>query len=290
MKTASPQLVTFFNTARQALQFDLWTITLQSGTVLRWTDADVDITLPDARVFTRGPVITRDTVKWVRGIEVDQFKAVFSGPPVLVDGKSLPGFAAAGGFDAASVLLERVYLNDSGVVQGALVWFPGLVADAYPSRMGVELTIKSQLSQLDQQLPRDLYQSACLNNLYDVSCAAVRASFTVTGTVAAVGVGSNPALSVTMSGSISARFLELGACRFTSGANAGIGRTVQAQAAGGTSVVLNFSRPFPFTIAPGDTISASAGCDKTQSTCSGKFANLGRFRGLPYVPVPETAT
>ena len=290
MKTATAQLTTFLNSARQALMFDLWTITLQSGTVLRWTDADVDITLLDARKFVRGPIITRDRVKWTRGLEVDQLKAVFSGPPVLVDGKALPGFAAVGGFDGAAVLLERVYLNDAGVAQGSIVWFPGTVADVYPSRMGAELSIKSQLTQLGQQLPRNLYQAQCLNDLYDGNCAAVRASFTVNGMVAAIGVGSNPAITCTMASSVAARFFELGSCKFTSGANTGIARTVQAQPASGTSVVFSFSRPLPFAITVGDTFAAVAGCDKTMGTCSGKFANLGRFRGLPFVPVPETAT
>jgi hypothetical protein len=32
------------------------------------------------------------------------------------------------------------------------------------------------------------------------------------------------------------------------------------------------------------------GCDKQQATCRGKFANLARFRGQPYVPAPETIT
>ncbi len=290
MKTASPQLVTFFNTARQALQFDLWTLKVASGTLLRWTDADVDITLPDARTFVRGPVIQRDRVKWVRGIEVDQLKTTFSGPTVTIDGKALPGFAAAGGLDGASILLERVYLNDSGAVQGSLVWFAGTVADVYPSRMGAEVIVKSQLTQLSQQLPRNLYQSGCLNDLYDANCTALRSTFSVNGTVTAVGSGSNPLITVSMASSIAARYLELGIVRFTAGANTGIGRTVQAQPSGGTVLALQFARPLPFTVSVGDTFTASAGCDKTAATCAAKFNNLQRFRGMPYVPLPETVT
>lgn len=289
MKNADPALVTFFNTARQALKFDLWTLTLPSGTVYRWTDADVDIKI-DTRTFVRGPVITRDKVKWTRGIEVDQLKANFSGPTVQVDGKALPGFAAAGGFDGSTVLLERVYMNDAGVVQGALVWFIGLVADVYPSRMGAELVAKSQLTQLNQQIPRNLYQAPCLNDLYDGNCAATRASFTVTGTVTGVGTGYNPAITVSVSTPLAARWLELGACRFTSGANTGISRTVQAQPGGGSSLALQFARPFPFAVQAGDALSLSAGCDKRVTTCQAKFSNLQRFRGMPFVPVPETVT
>ncbi len=298
MKTAPAGLITFFNTARQALQFDLWTFGLANGSVLRWTDADVDITI-DTRTFTRGPVITRDRVKWVRGIEVDQLKAVLAGPSVQIGGVALPAFAAAGGFDGAVAILERVYLNDAGVVQGALSWFSGQVADVYPGRMGCELVIKSQLTQLSQQLPRNLYQAGCLNDLYDSNCAVARASFTTTGTVNAASTDFNPLLDVTVGvdqrlGFFGAMFdlpFSLGVCKFSTGANAGISRTVQAYTR--TSSLhgqMRFSRPFPFRPAAGDAFSLSCGCDKTQATCQDKFNNLARFRGQPYIPVPETVT
>lgn len=240
--------------------------------------------------FTRGPVVKRDRVKWVRGIEVDQLKVSLFGPTVQVDGNALPAFAAAGGLDGAAIQLERTYLNDSGVNQGSLVWFTGVAADVYPSRMGAELIVRGQLTQLSQQLPRNLYQSACLNDVYDASCAVAKASFTVTGTVTAVGSGYNPAITVSVPTALAARWAELGICKFTSGANNGLSRTVQAQPASGLSVTLQFSRPFPFPVSAGNTLTLRAGCDKTAATCLAKFNNLLRFRGQPYVPAPETVT
>jgi uncharacterized phage protein (TIGR02218 family) len=289
-KIATAALTTFLNSARQALQFDLWTFTLGSGTQLRWTDADTDLTTLDARTFVRGPVLTRDRVNWKRGIEVGQCKVTMAGPSVLLDGRALPAFAAAGGFDGCTASLERAYLNDAAVMQGSLVWFAGAVADVTPSRMGCELLLKDPLTQLSQHLPRNLYQAGCLNDLYDSNCAVNRASFTVAGTVSAVGTGSNPTVTVSMASSVPARRCELGAVKFASGQNAGLSRTVQGQPASGTSITFAFSRPFPFAIAVGDTITAAAGCDKAQATCSGTFGNLARFRGQPYIPVPETVT
>jgi hypothetical protein len=49
------------------------------------------------------------------------------------------------------------------------------------------------------------------------------------------------------------------------------------------------SKNLGFVPAPGDTFIAYPGCDKTQSTCSGKFSNLVNFGGSPYIPVPETS-
>lgn len=280
MKTAAAPLIAFLNNARQGLSFDLWTLQVQSGTVLRWTDADIDIKTLDGRVFTRGPVIKRDRVKWVRGIEVDQLGVDFQSSQQLIDGQRLPVFATLGGLDGAVIQLERVYLNDAGVVQGQLVWFLGAATDVDPTDMGAHVVVKSQLTQLGQQLPRNLYQAGCLNNLYDSNCAAAKIGGLAT--VAQVLAPTAFTCGTVGTGSIYA----LGVVKFTGGANVGISRTVLSQ----NAAILYFSRPFPFPVLAGDTFSIYAGCDKTFATCRDKFANTARFRGAPFVPVPETIT
>ena len=80
-------------------------------------------------------------------------------------------------------------------------------------------------------------------------------------------------------------WFDLGTVTFTSGANNGISRTVKSYAPG----VLNFSLPWPYTPAPGDTFTAYPGCDKMQATCRGKFNNVGRFSSEPFIPVAEVA-
>lgn len=241
-----------------------------------------------ANTFARGPVITRDRVSWVRGIEVDQLRVQMRGPTVTVDGQQLPTFAAAGGLDGAWVQLDRAYLNDAGNLQGVLAgWFGGQVADVYPGRMGCDVVVKSQLAQLTQQLPRNVYQAACLNDLYDSQCGVNRAAYQLAGTVQSASPGY---LALAAATPLPDRWLELGIVKFTSGANAGLSRTIVAQSGNGTNVTIQIARPFPFPIAAGDAFTAWPGCDKTQGACAGKFNNIVRFRGLPYVPAPETVT
>jgi uncharacterized phage protein (TIGR02218 family) len=155
--------------------------------------------------------------------------------------------------------------------------------------MGAKLTVKPATAKLSQQTPFDTYQAACANNLYDAKCGKSRAAYTVAGTVTAVGTGSNPAIAVTFASSLVASYFDLGICTITGGANAGISRTVQVQTGTGTAVTLQFARPFPLTLAVGDTLAASAGCNKTLTTCGTKFNNLIRYRGTPFIPVVETA-
>ena len=83
-----------------------------------------------------------------------------------------------------------------------------------------------------------------------------------------------------------AGYFDLGVVKFTSGANNGVARTVKRH----TSGQLVTLQPLPAAVANGDTFQVWPGCDKLQGTCSGKFANLARFRGQPYIPMAETVT
>jgi len=290
MKTTGPVLTAFLNSARQAALFDLWTFTLSNGSVLRYTDSDVDVWLPDGRVFTRGPIITRDRVRWVRGIEVDQLSVrMAADSTVTINGTALIPFIAAGGFDGATAVLDRVYLDDANMVKGWLNFFAGQVADIDIARMEATLKVKSQLVQLNQAMPRNLYQAACLNDLSDANCGINRLAISSDFTINAVATWFNPSVYVT--DAQPSGHWDLGICTMTSGPNAGQERTVQIHLLfPGNVCSLQFARPFPFTPQVGDTLRISAGCNKTPGICNAKFGNLLRFRGQPYVPVPETVT
>ncbi len=42
--------------------------------------------------------------------------------------------------------------------------------------------------------------------------------------------------------------------------------------------------PMPFDVSPGDSVSVSAGCDKSLAVCRATFDNVLNFRGEPFVP------
>ena len=72
-----------------------------------------------------------------------------------------------------------------------------------------------------------------------------------------------------------------GKLTFTSGANNGIGIEVKTSA--GTT--LELVAPAPFTIAPGDTYTAHAGCTKRfLFDCVNRFGNGVNFQGFPHLP------
>ena len=73
---------------------------------------------------------------------------------------------------------------------------------------------------------------------------------------------------------------------FTSGPNTGISATIMANDGTGLFQLVS---PLPALPVAGNSFTAYPGCDLTQSRCSVRFNNLGRFKATPYVPVPETA-
>jgi hypothetical protein len=81
----------------------------------------------------------------------------------------------------------------------------------------------------------------------------------------------------------------LGYVTFASGQNTGFSSSVKAQTLS-TGGLLQFqlSKAMPFTVAGGDTILATAGCDKTMTTCN-LYENLIHIGAMPFCPNPEQA-
>jgi uncharacterized phage protein (TIGR02218 family) len=285
MKTASPELVALLNSASQFLMADLYSITLTTGTVLRYTSADVNITHAGAVFSSRGPLIKRGTTRTVIGLEVDTLDlTVAAGATHLLDGMPFVAGALSGSLDGASLTLQRAFLTSwASPPVGAVVLFAGRVSDVSGSRTEVKVIVKSDLELLNVKLPRNLYQASCLHTVYDTGCGANKAARTVAGSVTGVN-GTGQWLQ--SSHGEAAGWFDQGVIRFTAGANAGEQRTVKAYASG----QFWFALPLPRAPQVGDAFTVYPGCDKTQATCSSKFNNLPRFKAFPYIPIPETAT
>lgn len=284
MKTASTQLITLLNGSTQFLMADLYTFTLQGGQVLRYTSADIDIVAGGNTFLASGPRFKRGTTRLALGVEVDTLDVtVFAGPNDTVNSQPFIAYAMRGGLDGATLTLERAFMGSWGDTSaGTLLLFAGRIADVAGSRTECRLKAKSDLELLNISMPRNLYQPSCILTVYDANCAANRTAMTVAGVVSSVASISRFGTGLTQL----AGWFDQGVISFTSGANAGIQRTVKAFA---TDRSVSIALPFPAPVAIGDSFTIVPGCDKTQSTCQAKFNNLGRFRGAPYIPSPETA-
>jgi uncharacterized phage protein (TIGR02218 family) len=282
MKAQSAQLQALLATG-YFVSADLWTITLSGGAVIRWTSHDQPISY-GGNTFTIGPVIDRGTITAKKGVEVATLDVTITGTATdLINGTAIIPFIAKHGLDGASIKLESAYAADwSSPVAGTMIDFAGRVTSIHSIQGAIaNLTISSWMVLLNNSAPRNLYQGGCLRTLYDAGCAVVANAYSANGIISAAGTVS---FSTNLAGA--AGYYAQGRIVFSSGANAGLSRTVKGNATGGV-VSLVWALPAP--VASGDTFTIYAGCDLSNATCSSKFNNLLRFKGQPFVPVPTTA-
>jgi uncharacterized phage protein (TIGR02218 family) len=281
MKNASAPLKTLLATGRFE-KADVYTVTLKGGIIVRWTDADRQITYGNP--FLLGPIIKRGTISDKMGLETSTLDLTLSArDDTVVNSVPLIQFIKGRGLDGANIKLERVFMPTwEDPVTGGVIRFAGRVTSVGEiAGVSAKLTVSSWAHLLNVNYPPNVYQAGCMHTVYDAGCGLAEATFQTSFTCT---TGSTTSLVKATAGG-SGTVFDQGRIKFTSGANNGLSRTIKSQASGNFDII----PPLPVAPAAGDTFLASQGCDLTTGTCTTRFNNLLRFKGTPYVPVPETA-
>jgi uncharacterized phage protein (TIGR02218 family) len=264
---------------------DLYTFTLSGGVAHRFTASDEAVTLGD-RTFHLGPQLSRGTTGIGPSIAVDTLQVtVTAEADATINGMPILWFIAGGGLDGARLVLERAFSAGPGEPWvGAITLFSGRVGAVEGGRLAKNLEVRSDTELLDALVPRHVYQPACLNTVYDDTCGVQRPAHQVSGT--ATGGTDAARTSFTHNLAVPTDHWTLGDITMTGGPNAGIARTVRRNEGQGVSVIV----PWPFPVRAGDSFTVQLGCDGSQAMCSGRFANLHRYRGMPFIPIAEMVT
>lgn len=286
MKTATQPLIDFLATGGPFLIADLYTFTLVGGFVVRYTGADIDLTVGGYPFSSNGPLFERSRSQQTIGMEVQTMDmTVVADSTHLLNGTPWLQAVRQGGLDGAYVKVERLVTDDwASTSRGAYWVFGGRVAEiTRVGRMLADFTVKSRIEELNKTFPPEQFQPACRHVLYDqrpMRCGVNRESFRADSTV---GAGSTR--SVINCGLANASgWFALGDMTFLAGPNAGITRTIKSYTPG----VIELALPLLANPTIGDPFKAYPGCDHLQGTCSGKFNNLANYGGQPFIPVPET--
>lgn len=260
---------------------ELLTLTLPDGSALRWSCGDVAVSYGGS-TWVPGPLVERDNVRLSTGVEVTSCSVTFhADDSVTVLGVPLLQAARRGLLGGATVTVQKGFTDDPGnPIAGLVHIFEGRIGDVEINSTSVQCEVKSYTELLDTMVPRNVYQASCLHTLYGPGCGVAKAPNGVS-----LSVQSGSSAVVLLCAVAGAGAYDLGELVFTSGINAGVRRAVKRHSAG----QLTLSFPLPEAPAVGDSFTVYKGCDKTLSTCSATFSNLGRFRGFPFVPAPETA-
>lgn len=284
MRQASPKLIALLD-ADQFIMADLYTITTIQGIEYRYTSYDFNLTVNGKEFRSDGPVISRDGISLSLGIEVDNLSITIETNESTKFGDVPVAQAFHNGIlDGARFKLERIFMDidtPTDTSAGTLVLFDGRIVEPELDRYVINASVVSDVDNLKLQMPRNLYTPGCLNTLFDNACGLLSADFSVNTFIAA---NSTPNRILCNLSQPQGWFTQ-GVVEFLEGVNIGIKRTVRLHESGALLLTL----PLLEMPAIGEAIRVFPGCDKRLDTCTNRFNNRARFRGAPFVPVPETS-
>lgn len=295
-KPMSPLLSAMLASDRDMFIADAYQFTLVNGGVLRYTNADQDITVNgsvySAGVASIGPFVdiagNRSRTSQQLGAGSGQLQFEIIPGEALVNGQPLLAAVQQGAFDGALIKKMRLFMPTFGDTRrGPIVMFSGRVAEAVAGRSKAVFNCSDWRELLDQQFPRNLFQAGCVNNLGDTPCGVNLAALAVGCTVASGTTLTDILANLTVSPTGN---FNQGKVTFTSGPLDGLSRTVKLATAG-TPGTINLLMPLPSLPDAGDTFDIYPGCDKTYAGTNGcaKFANQARWRGADLTPSVEVS-
>ncbi|MDC5326084.1 DUF2163 domain-containing protein [Acinetobacter baumannii] len=284
MRYASPKLIALLD-ADQFIMADLYTITTIQGIEYRYTSYDTNLIVGGKEFIADGPLISREGTSLSLGIEVDNLSITIESNENTKFGDVPVTQAFHNGIlDGARFKLERIFIDmntPTDTSAGTLVLFEGRIVEPELDRYGVKASVVSDVDGLKLQMPRNLYTPGCLNTLFDTACGLHSSDFAV-NTI--IGANSTPNRILCEISQPQGWFTQ-GVVEFLEGVNVGVKRTVRLHETGALLLTL------PLLEMPriGEAIRIYPGCDKRLETCENRFNNRQRFRGAPFVPVPETS-
>ncbi|MDF2563672.1 MAG: hypothetical protein K0Q53_67 [Massilibacillus sp.] len=292
MKTASTALQNLFTEymlgkRRTWYIAELYMFKLSSGQTLLYTGHDTTLSI-GGNIYEHWPIDHGDITE-ERGIKVsDTTIDIYFNPFDKITGLGVTWYQAlqSGAFDDCTVSIDRLYSPDPWSYIMPNISSNYVLKGRFVGRMDTDelrftsatLTVKSALELLNTQLPRNLMSPSCLNTFGDFMCGINKENLGVTFTAQAGSSKTSIVSTSTGSG-----YYTQGTIVGITGANIGVTRTVKVF----TSGVASLFHPFNLAVSVGDTFRIYPGCSKTITACQG-FNNLARFRGMPFIPVPET--
>lgn len=168
----SNNLISWLQSATEIRMADLYTITLTSGTVLRYTTWDANLTVLGNTFLSGPPHIKRSQIEEKLGLDVSaldleisaSLSDTFNGVPVLQ-------LIANGAFDGATLRIDRLFMDSQGNQIGTVVRFSGVIGEVDEvGRSAAKLTVSALVQLLSQQLPNIVLQPNCTNTLFDARC------------------------------------------------------------------------------------------------------------------------
>ncbi|HGH3640651.1 TPA: DUF2163 domain-containing protein [Acinetobacter baumannii] len=284
MRAASEKLIALLD-ANQFVMADLYTITTIQNDIYRYTNYDFDLIVAGELYHSDGPIISRDGITLSLGVEVDNLSITID----VTDEETFESLRIVQAFhngqmDGARFKLERIFMDASTPTDtsaGKIKLFEGRIIEPEFDRNTIQASVASDLDELNVQMPRNLYQPSCSNTLFDHACGLNRENYALETTIAAGSTASRILCDINQPQG----WFTQGVIEFLEGGNKGLKRTIRLHELD----VLLLTLPLLEYPEVGQRIKVYPGCDKRLETCQNRFNNFARFRGAPFIPIPETS-
>lgn len=248
-------------------------LTRADGVTMGFTDHDTDVAFGGLTYRAEAAMSATEAASTL-GLSPDEMEA----HGALSDDSITEADLAAGLYDGAAVEVWDVDWRDTQVRQ---LLGRYTVGEVERGSLAFRAELRSMAATLDRPEGR-LHTTLCdARRLGDHRCKLDLAAWQAPATVLRV-----TGLEVVVSGldGFTGSFFSRGIVEWTGGANAGTSGDIRVSAKSGAEVTLSLWRLPARPISPGDTLTATAGCDRTAAMCRDRFANLINFRGFPHMP------
>lgn len=274
MRTLPDELQTRLNSGVTTL-CHCWIVRRRDGNVAGFTDHDRDLIIDGVTCRAdSGLSGSEATHRFGLAVEASEIAGA------LNDDSLREADLAAGRYDAAQVESWLVDWSDPSLNV--------LLSKAVLGEVTREGTsFKAELRGLEDALAQEngrTMTAHCTADLGDARCKVNLASPSLLGAGAVDALQGTSIFIATGLDEFASGWFSAGRLTWQSGANAGLSVEIKAHKVFGADVVLTLWQAMPELIAPGDTFTITAGCDKRFATCRARFANSINFRGFPHMP------
>lgn len=280
MKSLSPELQAHLDSGTTTL-CHCWKLTRHDGASFGFTDHDEDVTFAGL-TYEAVAAISASAIESSTGLSVDNLDVAGALSSERLSEQDL----AAGRFDDAGVEIWRV--NWASPDQRVLLR-KGNLGEVSRSGKAFRAEIRGLAHKLNQPAGR-IYQYTCDALLGDANCGVNLDTAALKGEGSVTAVIDSRSFDTTGLGVFASGWFDRGVLHITGGANADLSFEVRGHLRTASTVTLELWQPLPLALAPGDSFTVTAGCDKTFPTCRQKFANGLNFRGFPLMPGNDFVT
>jgi uncharacterized phage protein (TIGR02218 family) len=252
-----------------------WQVSRRDGTVLGFTDHDLDLEF-DGVTFKAGSGLTARALQQTTGLSVDNTEALGALSDLAVTEADL----LAGRYDGAEV---RAWLVNWQAVEERVEQFRGSIGEVMRGAGAFRAELRGLTEALNQ--PQGLvYQRPCSAVLGDARCGFDLAQPGYSTEVDVTMITDGVTFGFETLTGFDDRWFERGRLVVLNGSAAGLVGVVKNDRRIGNGREVELWQSVSAPIAAGDRVRLEAGCDKSAATCRLKFANFLNYRGFPHIP------